>query len=77
MTPEEKAKELVNKFAKINLETFIYEDGLWDYKYSLEDDEAKQCALIAVDELIYECLTSGNFIKKPYWEQVREEIKKL
>ena len=65
MTPKEKAEELVEQF------TFRCEECNYDWN-------AKQCALIAVDELIdnYEekykyCLT------KIYWEEVKHEIEKL
>ena len=66
MTPKEKAKELVLKYyLLIPMNTISF---------------AKQCALIAVDEIIeaidwhyYE--TPNNEIK--YWEQVKQEIEKL
>jgi hypothetical protein len=35
---------------------------------------AKDAALILVNELINESSVTGNFIKKPYWEQVKIEI---
>jgi hypothetical protein len=61
MTPREKAVELVHKFA---MENKYYE-------------RAKQCALIAVDEIL-----SINSIDKDedlsnYWEEVKQEIEKL
>lgn len=48
MTPKEKAVELVNKFSLVNSEMIIV-DGLWDRDFKLDDDDAKQCALIAVE----------------------------
>ena len=57
MTPADKAIELVDKFYK-------YTSG-WNY-----DELAKQCALIAVDELIKE---TGS----KYWYSVKQEINKL
>jgi hypothetical protein len=42
MTPKEKAKELIDK---------MYDTQ--GPEYGITEDEAKQCALIAVDEIIY------------------------
>ena len=64
MSPKEKAEELVNKFN--------YED-----KHYLMLD-AKQCALIAVDELIEETyFTDGYYQRHKYWEEVKEEIENI
>ena len=71
MTPKEKAYELVNKFLKPI-------DGL--HKYPMCFDTAKQCALIAVDEILSMGIMSdsGDFrMAKSYWEEVKQEIKKL
>ena len=62
MTPQEKAKELVEKYA------------IWSWNETVCDYEvAKQCALIAVDEIIKYC--HAEHIE--YWEEVKTEIKKL
>lgn len=63
MTPQEKAKELVSKYV-------IFPDGRI---FSL--GTAKQCALIAVDEI----LKGEHLLRLPlkYWQQVKEEIKIL
>jgi hypothetical protein len=66
MTPKEKAEELVNKFETIQ---YILEDFTYD--------EAIECALMCVHELIQESISTGNFINKPYWEQVKKEIENL
>ena len=68
MTPKEKAKELVNKF---------YPNVQW--KLGQEDclDRAKVCALIAVDELIYETQFEVPNIRQKYWINVKQEIEKL
>jgi hemoglobin-like flavoprotein len=58
MTPKEKAKELFTKFSS---NTVHY-------------DAAKQCALIAVDEVLENSHT--NVFTK-YWEEVKKEIEKL
>jgi len=62
MTPKEKAKELVDKM-------------LYCYQGHLDSYTAKQCALIAVDEI----LANGFNPQLPfeYWQQVKTEIKKL
>ena len=65
MTSKEKAEELVTKMLK----------ELFDL------DLAKQCALIAVDELIntaspvYDSFWPMN--TKDYWQEVKQEIKNL
>lgn len=60
MIPKEKAKELVYKMS-LNVEGFGWEEM------------AKQCALIAVDELIKEV----NHSDVGYWYDVKQEIEKL
>ena len=68
MTPKEKAEELVFKydFLQAVIEGFSFYD-------------AKQCALIAVDELIIEKnkWENGSFYTSKYWDYVKQEIKKL
>lgn len=67
MTPKEKAKELFDKFMKPV-------DGL--HKYPMCFDTAKQCALIAVDEII-EALHEHHWQNRliiNYWEEVKQEI---
>jgi hypothetical protein len=58
MTPQEKAIELVNKFGTVGLQ---------------QREEGIECALIAVDEILNECLS----LKADFWQQVKEEIEKL
>jgi hypothetical protein len=77
MTPKEKAKELLWKYLPI-LEGWKYEDS----------NKAKQCALIAVDEIIsivpYEnynrdtlCPYDFADLSREYWQEVKQEIEKL
>lgn len=79
MTPREKAEELVNKFQQgVQI---IEEDNDSERFY------AKQCALIAVDEILKSqpsvILVSIDgdeteyMDKKQYWQQVRNEIEQL
>jgi hypothetical protein len=77
-SPEEKAEELVNKFIS---HTRVFHEVLGWEDYI---DSAKQCALIAVDELIksHYLLTTTHDIKpsircKSYWKEVKEEINNL
>lgn len=77
MSPKEKSLELVDRF--INVEYLIDFQGM-----TLE--LAKQCALIAVDEILKEVPTEildtykqqVNFIDNDryyYWKEVKQEIK--
>ena len=63
MTPKEKAKEL---FVKYSGNTVHYES-------------TKQCALIAVDEIIKEIYLDQYYSQKriTYYEAVKQEIEKL
>lgn len=63
MTPKEKAEELVGKF----------------YFLVQTKEEQKQCALIAVDEILnaLSYKVSSNFEELKYFEEVKQEIKKL
>jgi hypothetical protein len=68
MTPKEKAEELINKFSQTNGNSFF----------------AKECALIAVDELIKShLLLTTTHDKEPsircktYWQEVKQEIENL
>lgn len=61
MTPKEKAKELFEKYAFVEI------------AYYTSKHEVKECALIAVNEII----DSHNNDNKWYWYEVKEEIEKL
>jgi len=64
MTPKEKAEELHNKFYKIN-------EGV----NLIYFEEAKQCALIAVDEILSVVWYVPVDIE--YWQEVKQEIEAL
>ena len=70
MTPKEKAKELVSKFQKQ-----IFFDVTNE---RLDIEEAKGCALIAVDEII-QAIDNVMFPNpfKQYWNKVKQEIEKI
>lgn len=89
MTVKEKAKDLVDRFNKAEggewdfIETNgDYRESTWRMSHSL----AKQCALIAVDELIkpMEYEKENNWFTQHlnpslerYWQEVKNEIEKL
>lgn len=73
MTPKEKADELFNKYC-------------YAIRYNEKDSEywtniiyAKNCALIAVEELIIQenKYNNGSFYPLKYWKEVKQEIEKL
>jgi len=57
MTSKEKAQELFDKYFEVTNNYY----------------EAKQCAVIAVDEILYNCYE----VMKPFWEEVKKEIELL
>jgi hypothetical protein len=75
MTPKEKAFELAHKFRLLEIRTSENSHMM----ISMAD--AKQCALIAVDEILNEFPQGfkGNFEerRKQYWEEVKQEIENL
>jgi hypothetical protein len=76
MTPEEKANELMSKYVGISLSQV---DQLVD---GIRIRLAKECALIAVDEIDkaidFDWMEIQNLDRQhDYWQQVREEIEKL
>ena len=69
MTAKKKAKELVDKFYQ--------QAPLEDIKFYSNDVMAKDCALIAVNELIYETQFEVPNIRQRYWINVKHEINTL
>ena len=67
MTPKEKAKELFNKYA-----TYVV---MWAGNINTTHQNCKQCALIAVDEILKLELNDGY--DHNYWQQTKQEIEKL
>ena len=89
MTPKEKAKELIQKYLKMN-------DGLIEEFIPIPKEGAKQCALVAVDEILIARPLEPNNVDWDgcgathkywyeeqkqealnYWQEVKEEIEKL
>jgi len=83
MTPKEKAKELVERFRDYSHTEFI--SYLGGYQLDTQIQNAKQCALIAVDEILTSlrdkdlyCAGENNIndcIK--HWQEVKDEIEAL
>jgi hypothetical protein len=63
MTPKEKALEIFNKMCN-SVDELLPLD-------------VKQCALIAVDEIINSINPFGMFLGKDYWQEVKQEIENL
>jgi hypothetical protein len=81
MTPKEKAKELVYKYKNASFNCKGCDMPFCDIPCtSLSIDESKQCALIAVDEIIqaidwHEFEVPNEQIN--YWQEVKQEIENL
>jgi hypothetical protein len=77
MTPKEKAQELFNKYA-----TYVV---MWTGGVEVEKQNCKQCALIAVDEIIKSTPQNPSkplslmphFMASQYWQEVKQEIELL
>ena len=68
MKAKEKALNLLSKFYYSK-----DEDGF----HSMNKYRAKQCALIAVDEMIEESIGYLSIDRNKYWKEVQQEIEKL
>ena len=83
MTPQEKAKELVNRFILVNSESVELETGEYELLLSLSKEDAKQCALIAVDEVLQNVnpyrstIGRGYLTDEEFYQEVKKEIEKL
>jgi hypothetical protein len=77
MTPKEKAEELIDKYVSLT-DGWVYGIKNWEHK--------KQCALIAVDEVL-NVLPQQEYLEdrgeysenreRIYWKEVKQEIEKL
>jgi len=94
MTPQEKASDLVNRFYDKIEDVESVDDRGWSSNSRLLDYSvklaSKQCALIAVDELIesfnsiydasirnIEKYSGAKYGMRDYWEEVKKEIENL
>jgi hypothetical protein len=77
MTPQEKALQLCQKFGYLGIK--------WEQaEYTtLSLENAKECALIAVEEILFELYHIAyddddyREWKMKYWQEVKQEIEKL
>jgi len=77
MTPKEIAEELVNKFIKPTIKW----NPINGVGYYNDINAAKECAIIAVDEVILNIEPSVSMdvisARIKYWEEVKKEIEAL
>jgi hypothetical protein len=71
MTPKEKAKQLIISYSRNK-----------DLQFALNDFLAKECALIAVDNIINSNphsnpLNTNVYSTMDWWQEVKQEIEKL
>ena len=77
MKPQEKAKELFDKFHFVNSESVELETGDYELLFSLHESDAKECALIAINEMLKVAyFISDNEIYN-FLLEVKEELEKL
>ena len=78
MTPQEKAHELLDKMNVIHYLKGRNKDSK-GIPVSMHKSQVKQCALIAVYELIkqQENYNNGSFYPSNYWNEVKQEIENL
>jgi hypothetical protein len=70
MTPKLKAEELVKKFSRYVAEKDWFGD-------SVEKKFSKECALIAVDEMIDHVEMMDDNAAIDFWQEVKTEIENL
>ena len=69
MTPKQKANSLCMKFL---IQTTT------DIPYGINKTIAKECALIAVDEILFITkMYNDTYAETTYWQEVKTEIEKL
>jgi len=79
MTAKEKAKELIDKYTDLTNDCDCLEYMCICFR--IGEYDAKQCALIAVDEILkeygtyYKVEVNGKYVS--YWQEVKQEIEKL
>ena len=81
MTPKEKAEALIKSFNKVKIFIDIEPCSIEINIENVDCDANKQCALIAVDEIIEELSENADGEVKSmriiYWQKVKQEINKL
>jgi hypothetical protein len=85
MTPKEKALELITNFRLFQSISYD-EDGGYSKNYNVSRHNAKQCAIICVQEIMkanpivpLEYMLESEALDKAreYWQSVKTEIEKL
>ena len=91
MTPQEKAQELIDKFSQVDTPNWDPTSGTIEQE-QIGFYSGKECALIAVDEIIkqfvgvYDSLKDAGVLDSAsvqdsanykYWQEVKQEIEKL
>ena len=71
MTPEEKAKELVDHFMDLS------EEREYNTPRYMAKEMAIKCALISVNEIKTLLYNSDSMNQYDYWYEVKQEINKL
>lgn len=71
MTPKEKCDELIDKFYKRDCEIEKYNN------FKTTNKDAKQCALIAINEILHYSRAHGFIELTKFHEEVKQEIEKL
>ena len=83
MTPKEKAIELVDKFYQTTPNEYFVNEPIGIKGRYKSWEQAKPCALIAVDEILKLENNNGyyfdgtNVTSISYWAEVKQEIEKL
>ena len=75
MIPKEKAKELIEMFIFFASNEGTTEDG-FIYSDEMQMFNAKQCALVAVDEILNE-YWSHDTKRRNWWQEVKQEIENI
>ena len=83
MTPKEKAEELVDKFYQTTPNEYFVNEPIGIKGRYKSWEQAKQCALIAVDEILKLENNNGyyfdgtNVTSISFWQEVKQEIENL
>ena len=81
MTPKQQAEELITKYKNNVYRTaFSDSDEYKDRWYIIDNQTSKQCAIIAVDEILaifYDDIKSMWLDELNYWHEVKKEIELL
>ena len=79
MTPKEKAEDLMKKYSNTDIDILFMDEWLCatikKAAVRLTEDSSKQCALIAVEEILE--LDNFSIEGRDYWQEVKQEIDNL